>query len=401
VTQWDDKKAVETIKELYTKHNQPVTYAFLRKHNYGKLYQWIVKSGTSYQEFCERYELTDMTNSYTQWSDGKVYRLIKELFIKNCGMIYPEMIKKEEKGAYNYVFEVHQGFDTFIDLFDLQEFIGVSIHQLVPNYNDENVARLVKEAYTLRGEKVNSAWLNANGYGGIASYLANKGNGSFKEGAELLGVAEYINVLHNKWTIDEVLDIVNTLYDKKQAPIMHKDFAENGIIGVRSWIESRYGNLKTFFDENGISEKYINMIDIGKDLWAHGMRFEKLVKEILDELRDDVIYDKWFEHLHARPDFIFGDTGVWADAKLSSHAYFTSDTVPKYTAFEDCKELQLIYLRGHEFKVENPKVRLVSVDAFIPKLKLIGRTDLVERISEMREEVDKQEQETLLRASSN
>lgn len=401
VTQWDDELVIKTIRELHETHRVPINQTFLSKNRYNGLYQWCSRYRGSYKEFCEANGLSDITRSNTLWNDGKVYRLIKEMYVKNKGMIYPELIKKEEKGAYNYVFEKYKGFEVFVDLFDLHEFIGISLDQLVPNYNDENVVRLLKEAYIRRGEIVTPKWLDENGYGGLHSYISKKGEGSFKSGVEALGVSEIANVAYNRWTLEEVLEIVNDMYDKKQSPIMHKDFAENDLRGIRGWIEHRYGNLKRFFEENDMSDKYVNMIDVGKDLWAYGIRFEKIVKEILDELYGDVIYDRWFEHLHARPDFIFGDTGVWADAKLSSHAYFTSETVDKYTAFEECKELQLIYLRGHEFKVDNPKVRLVSVDTYIPKLKLRGRFDLVDKISEIRSEVTNQEQETFQRASSN
>lgn len=76
---------------------------------------------------------------------------------------------------------------------------------------------------------------------------------------------------------------------------------------------------------------------------------------------------------------------------MSSFAYFTDETVQKYTVREECKDLWLLYLRGHKFNHGNAKVKLISIEEWYEGLKKLGRQDLVYAFDELREKVFEKE----------
>lgn len=120
-------------------------------------------------------------------------------------------------------------------------------------------------------------------------------------------------------------------------------------------------------------------------LW---LQFEELAKEAIELLFNEVSYNKWIDNV--RPDFIINED-IWIDAKLSSFAYFTDDTVKKYTARKECRELWLLYLRGHKFNHGNEDVKLISIEEWYNSLIKLGRADLVEKFDDLRDTVYEKE----------
>ena len=351
VTSWTVELAVDTIKSIYEKHRKPVGQSLLTQEGCGGLYQWIYKHHGPYKDFCRTHNILEYAYGQDTWNDAKCFRLVKDYFISNSGPISPEMIKKANKGAYNYIFESHGNFQNFINTYDLHDYINIKDIR----YDDELVKRLLKEAFFRKGDRVNAKWLNDNGYGGAYKYLCEKGDGSFIKGCEMLGLSEYATSAYMTWTDEIALEKVKSMYEEKGNPVISADFVKYRLTGLREWICEKYGTLQAFFDAFGISHMFANMAHIGRELWSFGMQYQELAKEAVEILFDDVVYDKWVEHLSIRPDFVIGETGLWIDAKLSSFAYFTDETVEKYTAHDSCKELWLLYLRGHTFRIDNPK----------------------------------------------
>lgn len=326
----------------------------------------------------------DCIVGYTSWTDAKCFRLIKDLYIELGQPVNPEYVKVNYKGAYNYIYEKHESFENFARLFDLNDFTFVDNFRIDDGY----AVSQIREAYMRCGEPVNPSWLNQNGYSSLYSYLRSKGGEEgWLKACDDLGIADCVMVKRIDWTNETALAAVLNLYEQKGEILISADFEKYNLTGLRGWITKRYQTLEAFFAEHGIEDKLTNMAHVGKELWSYGIRFQLLVKEAVELMFDNVIYDKWFEFLNVRPDFILGETGVWIDAKLSSFAYFTDETVNKYTAIPECKELWLVYLRGHEFKKDNDKVVMVNIENWFPNLERIGRKDLIDRIVELRDEV--------------
>ena len=133
----------------------------------------------------------------------------------------------------------------------------------------------------------------------------------------------------------------------------------------------------------------------GFELAEFGMEFEEIVKEVLELLFDNILYNSYVARHNAddvliRPDFRIGDTGTWMDAKLSSHAIFHSETLNRYLPHPECKELWIIYLRGRDFRsyLSEPKVKLVPIDSWYSDLVDLGRKDLIEKIEGLRKRVN-------------
>jgi transposase len=380
---WNIEKVIKTIKDVYHQYKKPVGQTLLIKAKVGGLYQWITNNYGPYRKFCEDFNLLEYAYGQKNWNDAKCFRLIKEMFIINKGPIYPEMIKEKEKGAYQYIYEVHGSFQEFIDAYDLHDYIDVNNIR----YNEGLVKRLFMEAYYRKGELVNAKWLVDNGYHGVYKYITDIGEGSYIEGCKKLGISNYATSAYTEWTDKLAIENINKMFEKKQGPIISADFQKNKLTGLRDWIVKSYGSLEAFFEHHNIIDKYANMSHIGKELWAYGKQFELLAKEVIELLFEDVIYDKWVESKKIRPDFIIGETGLWIDAKLSSFAYFTDETVEKYTKHEECKELWILYLRGHTFRVDNPKVKIIAISNWYEKIRFYKRDDLIERIENLRKEI--------------
>jgi hypothetical protein len=310
--------------------------------------------------------------------------LIKDKFIEYGGPFNPEIIKKSFKGAYAYIYDQHGSFDNFLNTFDLQDY--VQVENII--YNDDIVRTRIKEAYTLYGDKVYSTWLHENGFAGVAIYLRRKGEGNFIEGAKKLGLGDYVFSRYTDWDDELALMKITDLLKDKGEPLISADFEKNNLTGLRDWIIKTNGNLKTFFERHGLGDQFTNLAHIGKELWSYGLQFEVLAKEAIELFFNNVHYNKWVDNI--RPDFIL-DNNVWIDTKLSSYAYFTDDTVKKYTVRDECNELWLLYLRGHKFNHGNSKVKLISIKEWYDDLIKLGRKDLVDEFENLREKVFEKE----------
>ncbi|MFC4025471.1 hypothetical protein ACFOUV_16920 [Oceanobacillus longus] len=381
---WTTEKAINIVKKLHKQYKEPVGMKLLSRTNYGGLYQWASKEYGSYKAFILNNGLAEYTSYQNNWNDVKCFRLIKDQFIAKAGKIHPESIKKSFKGAYNYIYNEHGGFENFLNSYDLQDYVDVNN----TIYTDEIVKRKIKEAYTLLGDKVYRTWLSENGFGGAGTYLTRLGEGSFIEGARKLGLEDYVISIYTDWTDELVLEKVKEMLEDKGEPIISKDFETNGLTGMRDWIVKKHGGLKEFFLKYGIESQYANMKYVGKELWSYGLQFEELAKEAIELFFENVAYNKWVGNV--RPDFILNE-GIWIDTKLSSFAYFTDETVKKYTVKEECKELWLLYLRGHKFNHGNPQVKLISIKEWYEDLIRMGRRDLVDKFDGLREKVYEKE----------
>ena len=384
VNSWSNETAIKVVKSLHGKYHESVGLKTLTKGGYGGLYQWATKQFGSYKEFIIQNNLTEYTNYQNSWDDALCYRLIKEQFISTGGAINPEILKKKYKGAYSYIYNQHGSFENFLNTFDLQDY--VEINNTI--YTDEIVKRKILEAYTLLGEKVYSKWLHENGFGGVATYITKKGEGSFLDGADLLGLKDYVMSRYTDWNDELVLEKINEMLEDKGDAVISADFVTYKLSGMRDWIISKYGGIKEFFVKYEIENQYANMKYIGKELWSYGLQFEELAKEAIELFFENVSYNKRIDNL--RPDFVISD-GVWIDAKLSSFAYFTDETVQKYTARDECKELWLLYLRGHKFNHGKEDVKLISIEEWYEDLIKLGRQDLVDKFDVLRERVYEKE----------
>lgn len=255
-------------------------------------------------------------------------------------------------------------------------------------YSDEIVVRKIKEAFTLYGNKVYSSWLHENGFGGGAIYLTRKGRGSFIKGANQLELNEYVISRYIDWTDELVLEKINEMLKEKGQVLISADFVTYKLTGMRDWIIKTHGGLKEFFVKYNMEDKFANMKHLGKELWSYGLQFEELAKEAIELLFNEVSYNKWIDNV--RPDFIINED-IWIDARLSSFAYFTDDTVKKYTARKECRELWLLYLRGHKFNHGNEDIKLISIEEWYNSLIKLGRADLVEKFDDLRDTVYEKE----------
>lgn len=377
---WTTEKAITVVKDIYKKYKEPVGIKLLTRAGYGGLYQWASKEYGNYQDFILSNGLVEYTNYQNNWTDAQCFRLIKDQFIANEGAINPESIKQNFKGAHAYIYHAHGGFENFLNTYDLQDYVEISN----TIYTDEIVQRKIKEAYTLFGDKVYVTWLNENGFGGAGIYLTRMGEGSFLQGAKKLGLEEYVMSRYTDWTDELVLEKVNEILEEKGEALISSDFEKYKLTGMRDWISKTHGGLKQFFDKYEMESQFANMKHIGKELWSYGLQFEELAKEAIELFFENVAYNKWIDNV--RPDFILDD-GIWIDSKLSSTAYFSDQTVEKYTAREECRELWLLYLRGHVFDHGRPDVKLIAIKEWYEDLINLGREDLVSKFEELREKV--------------
>lgn len=157
------------MKLLHDKYKKPVGLS-VTKGGYGGLYQWAGKQFGSYKEFIIQNNLIEYTNYQNNWNDALCYRLIKDQLILNGGP-FKEILKKEYKRAYAYIYNQHGSFENFLNTFDLQDCVDIR-HTI---YTDEIVKREIMETYTLLGGKVYSKWLHENGFGEVANFLIKKG----------------------------------------------------------------------------------------------------------------------------------------------------------------------------------------------------------------------------------
>ncbi|MEH6842450.1 hypothetical protein V7Z47_28465, partial [Priestia megaterium] len=204
------------------------------------------------------------------------------------------------------------------------------------NWNDALCYRLIKEQFILNGGVFNPEIIKGK-YEGAYAYIYNQ-HGSFEEFLNTFDLQDYVEINNTIYSDELVLEKINEMLKEKGQVLTSADFVTYKLTGMRDWIIKTHGGLKEFFVKYNMEDKFANMKHLGKELWSYGLQFEELAKEAIELLFNEVSCNKWIDNV--RPDFIINED-IWIDAKLSSFAYFTDDTVKKYTARKECRELWL------------------------------------------------------------
>ncbi|MED3937553.1 phage integrase SAM-like domain-containing protein [Priestia megaterium] len=255
------------------------------------------------------------------------------------------------------------------------------------NWNDALCYRLIKEQFILNGGVFNPEIIKGK-YEGAYAYIYNQ-HGSFEEFLNTFDLQDYVEINNTIYSDELVLEKINEMLKEKGQVLISADFVTYKLTGMRDWIIKTHGGLKEFFVKYNMKDKFANMKHLGKELWSYGLQFEELAKEAIELLFNEVSYNKWIDNV--RPDFMINED-IWIDAKLSSSfAYFTDDTVKKYTARKECRELWLLYLRGHKFNHGNEDIKLISIEEWYNSLIKLGRADLVEKFDDLRDTVYEKE----------
>jgi hypothetical protein len=254
------------------------------------------------------------------------------------------------------------------------------------NWNDALCYRLIKEQFILNGGVFNPEIIKDK-YEGAYAYIYNQ-HGSFEEFLNTFDLQDYVEINNTIYSDELVLEKINEMLKEKGQVLISADFVTYKLTGMRDWIIKTHGGLKEFFVKYNMEDKFANMKHLGKELWSYGLQFEELAKEAIELLFNEVSYNKWIDNV--RPDFIINED-IWIDARLSSFAYFTDDTVKKYTARKECRELWLLYLRGHKFNHGNEDIKLISIEEWYNSLIKLGRADLVEKFDDLRDTVYEKE----------
>jgi len=254
------------------------------------------------------------------------------------------------------------------------------------NWNDALCYRLIKEQFILNGGVFNPEIIKGK-YEGAYAYIYNQ-HGSFEEFLNIFDLQDYVEINNTIYSDELVLGKINEMLKEKGQVLISADFVTYKLTGMRDWIIKTHGGLKEFFVKYNMEDKFANMKHLGKELWSYGLQFEELAKEAIELLFNEVSCNKWIDNV--RPDFIINED-IWIDAKLSSFAYFTDDTVKKYTARKECRELWLLYLRGHKFNHGNEDIKLISIEEWYNSLIKLGRADLVEKFDDLRDTVYEKE----------
>ncbi|MGE1113094.1 phage integrase SAM-like domain-containing protein [Priestia megaterium] len=202
------------------------------------------------------------------------------------------------------------------------------------NWNDALCYRLIKEQFILNGGVFNPEIIKGK-YEGAYAYIYNQ-HGSFEEFLNTFDLQDYVEINNTIYSDELVLEKINEMLKEKGQVLISADFVTYKLTGMRDWIIKTHGGLKEFFVKYNMEDKFANMKHLGKELWSYGLQFEELAKEAIELLFNEVSCNKWIDNV--RPDFIINED-IWIDAKLSSFAYFTDDTVKKYTATKECREL--------------------------------------------------------------
>ncbi|MGZ0876641.1 phage integrase SAM-like domain-containing protein [Priestia megaterium] len=255
------------------------------------------------------------------------------------------------------------------------------------NWNDALCYRLIKEQFILNGGVFNPEIIKGK-YEGAYAYIYNQ-HGSFEEFLNTFDLQDYVEINNTIYSDELVLEKINEMLKEKGQVLISADFVTYKLTGMRDWIIKTHGGLKEFFVKYNMKDKFANMKHLGKELWSYGLQFEELAKEAIELLFNEVSYNKWIDNV--RPDFMINED-IWIDAKLSSSfAYSTDDTVKKYTARKECRELWLLYLRGHKFNHGNEDIKLISIEEWYNSLIKLGRADLVEKFDDLRDTVYEKE----------
>ncbi|MGG0462806.1 phage integrase SAM-like domain-containing protein [Priestia aryabhattai] len=224
------------------------------------------------------------------------------------------------------------------------------------NWNDALCYRLIKEQFILNGGVFNPEIIKGK-YEGAYAYIYNQ-HGSFEEFLNTFDLQDYVEINNTIYSDEIVVRKIKeafTLYGNK---VYSSWLHENGFGGVAIYLTRKGG---------GSFIKGANQLELN----------EYVISRYID-WTDELVLEKINED-------------IWIDAKLSSFAYFTDDTVKKYTARKECRELWLLYLRGHKFNHGNEDIKLISIEEWYNSLIKLGRADLVEKFDDLRDTVYEKE----------
>ncbi|WP_368900868.1 hypothetical protein [Oceanobacillus oncorhynchi] len=141
-----------------------------------------------------------------------------------------------------------------------------------------------------------------------------------------------------------------------------------------------YESLIDFYTDMGYDHN--DFLDLSLQT-NKGFAFERIYKEVLDLLGLKYKFNKYVDNCdsNVRPDFQMED-GIWIDCKLSAWTKTIEDTILKYSPY--CKQLKIVFLRGHESDLAEIKeiyndVEFISFDNYKPFLIKLGRQDIIEK----------------------
>lgn len=202
-------------------------------------------------------------------------------------------------------------------------------------------------------------------------------NGGWKQAIEKAGI-DYSQVNKRASEIDwspflikkSILEIDERGEDLCESIILRKQSS------LRTAARRIFGSWERAIEYAGLKIDKVRK-DINSEAYK-GHIFEELVYETLlatgrniSRLNYIVIKNKIYI-----PDFIDNNSGMWIDAKLSSWGNGVEPTVTKYLQAQD--ELEIIYLKSGDRNIEN--VKFTWVKDYYPKLRSVGRVDLIEKI---------------------
>jgi hypothetical protein len=180
------------------------------------------------------------------------------------------------------------------------------------------------------------------------------------------------------WTDRELKNLILNVYNET-GTFSERRFRENhsNIISV---CQSKFGGWYNTLKHFGLPTEEVKVCRLNKA--AVGYQFQSLLKQVFQTINLKFDYEK--QHGKVRPDFTLNES-TWIDAKLSSWTALSDGTLTKYCA--KIPFLIIVYLRGNYMKESN-KVNFIPVDDFFPALIEKGRSDLVEQIITLRENVN-------------
>lgn len=185
--------------------------------------------------------------------------------------------------------------------------------------------------------------------------------------------------LHQVWDKDKIIDRILQLYDMGEE-LTVTNMVKNHALLYKSATEKRYfGNWENAINAARLDYEQIRM-DIKTESYK-GRLFEKYLKEVFNTIGKEVYAQKNFKFMEARcmPDFVEKNTDLWIDAKLRSYSRGIEETIYKYLKYVD--KLAVYYLVGGPRRWYNNKVVFKCVKEFYPKLKKLGRDDIIRDLS--------------------
>ena len=110
-----------------------------------------------------------------------------------------------------------------------------------------------------------------------------------------------------------------------------------------------------------------------------GKKFEEYLEEMFGVLKIKVTPQRLFkgEGEYCLVDFYEEGSGLWIEAKLSSHTASINSTFEKYQRYTT--KLKIIHLRGTPRKWKDSSVEFVHVKEFYPMLEAKGNPELANK----------------------